>query len=97
MAIFISVVIFNADHDLHMTNMINYVTVLTREVNQMDQPILPGLPPLLTVPEAASVLRIKVSTMRSWLLKRKIRFTKPAGRVCILRSDVEEFIAKGFR
>jgi excisionase family DNA binding protein len=31
---------------------------------------------LLTVSEASAILRLKVSTVRSWLLKRRVPFVK---------------------
>jgi excisionase family DNA binding protein len=42
---------------------------------------------LLSVSEASGMLRIKVSTVRSWLLKRRIPFVKLGGRVFLRRSD----------
>ncbi len=57
--------------------------------------ILIAAPDLLTVPEAAIALRIQLSTMRSWIQKRRIQYSKIGGRVTLLRSDVEDFIRKG--
>jgi excisionase family DNA binding protein len=42
---------------------------------------------LLTVSEASAILRLKVSTVRSWLLKRRVPFVKLGGRVFLQRSD----------
>ena len=48
---------------------------------------------LLTLPEAAPVLRVKVSTLRSWVLHRKIPYVKLlGGRVFLRRSDCESLI-----
>jgi excisionase family DNA binding protein len=46
---------------------------------------------LLTVPEAAKWLRLKPSTVRARLLKRKLVHLKLGGRVFLRRSDLEEF------
>jgi excisionase family DNA binding protein len=50
-------------------------------------------PELLTVPEAAALLRIKVSTLRAWVNQRKIKFAKIGRLVRLRRSDIEAFIA----
>ncbi len=48
---------------------------------------------LLTLAEAARVLRVKVSTLRAWVLRRKIPYVKLlGGRVFIRRSDCEGLI-----
>jgi excisionase family DNA binding protein len=44
-------------------------------------------PDLLTVAEASALLRLKPSTIRAWLLARRIPFVKLGGRVFLLRSD----------
>jgi excisionase family DNA binding protein len=51
---------------------------------------------LLTVPEAAAFLRLKVSTIRSWVLKRRIPYVKLGGRVLIRKVDLEALIEKSF-
>lgn len=48
---------------------------------------------LLTIPEAASMLRLKPSTLRAWVLRRKIAFCKVGRLVRIRRSDVEGLVA----
>ncbi len=48
---------------------------------------------LLTVAEAASFLRLRPSTIRAWILCRKIPFVKLGGRVFLRRTDVEALIA----
>lgn len=49
---------------------------------------------LLTVPETAALLRLKISTIRAWVCQRKIPFVKLGGRlVRIRRSDAEALIA----
>lgn len=48
---------------------------------------------LLTVTEAADILRLKPSTVRAWVLHRKIAYVKLGGRVFIRRVDCEALIA----
>jgi excisionase family DNA binding protein len=48
---------------------------------------------LLTVEETAHLLRLKPSTIRDWILKRRIPFVKFSRRVFIRRIDVEALIA----
>jgi excisionase family DNA binding protein len=62
----------------------------------MDKSVLPDLPPLLTVCEAAAALRVKTSTMRAWILKRRIPKQKSGGKVLLRRCDLEEFLSRGF-
>ena len=47
---------------------------------------------LLTVPEAAALLRLKASTIRAWTSKRRIPFVKVGRLVRIRRSDAEAYI-----
>jgi excisionase family DNA binding protein len=47
---------------------------------------------LLTLPEAAELLRLKTSTLRAWILQRRIRFVKLGRLVRIRRSDAEALI-----
>lgn len=48
---------------------------------------------LLTLPEAAKLLRIKESTLRAWrLAHRHLNFRKIGGKVLVLRADIERFI-----
>lgn len=49
---------------------------------------------LLTVPEAAEYLRIKLSTMRAWRLQRRIEFVKLGGRLVVRRSVLDALIEK---
>jgi excisionase family DNA binding protein len=49
---------------------------------------------LLTIDEAARLLRLKPSTIRDWLYKRRIAFVKLGGRVFLRRGDVESLIAQ---
>lgn len=51
---------------------------------------------LLTVTEAAALLRLQPSTVRSWILKRRIAFVKLGSRVFLRRSDCEALISAGF-
>ncbi len=48
---------------------------------------------LLKVEEAASLLRLRPSTVRAWILKRRIPFVKLGGRVFLKRADCEALIA----
>jgi excisionase family DNA binding protein len=49
---------------------------------------------LLTVKEAADLLRLQVSTIRAWVLKRRVPFVKLGGkRVFFRRVDLEQLIA----
>jgi len=52
-----------------------------------------GLDSLLTLPEAAAVLRLKVSTLRAWLLRRRIPYCKVGRLVRIRRVDVDSLVA----
>ncbi len=48
---------------------------------------------LLTLPEAGSLLRLKVSTLRSWVLKKRISYVKLGSRVFLRRVDCDALIA----
>ena len=49
---------------------------------------------LLTVPEAAALLRLKPSTIRSWVCQKRIPYVKLGGRlVRIRRSDADALIS----
>lgn len=47
---------------------------------------------LLTLPEASKVLRVKISTLRSWRLKGTLPFRKLGGKVLLHRADIQRFI-----
>jgi excisionase family DNA binding protein len=48
---------------------------------------------LLTLPEAAVLLRLKVSTLRAWRLqKRLLPFVKVGRKICVRRNDVQNLI-----
>jgi len=47
---------------------------------------------LLTVTEAAMFLRLKTSTIRAWILRRKVNYIKLGGRVFVRRSDLEALV-----
>jgi excisionase family DNA binding protein len=49
---------------------------------------------LLTIAEAASFLRLKPSTMRAWILRRKLPYCKLGRLVRIKRADVEALVAE---
>jgi len=51
---------------------------------------------LLTVPEAAQLLRIRPSTVRKWLLERKLAHVKLGGRVFLRRADLTALLEKSF-
>jgi excisionase family DNA binding protein len=48
---------------------------------------------LFTLAEASSLLRLKISTLRAWILHRKIAHVKLGGRVFLRKSDCEALIA----
>jgi excisionase family DNA binding protein len=49
---------------------------------------------LVNVAEAAEILGLKPSTIRAWILHRKITYVKLSRRVFIRRSDAEAIIAR---
>jgi excisionase family DNA binding protein len=51
-----------------------------------------GADALLNVSEAAAKFRVEESTIRSWILKRKIPFVRMGRRVLIRLSDADSFI-----
>ena len=51
------------------------------------------MPELLTILEAAALLRLRPSTLRAWLLRRKIPYCKVGRLVRIRRPDLERLIA----
>lgn len=52
---------------------------------------------LLHIPEAARRLGMKPSTIRAWVLKRRIAYCKPGGRaVRIPAEEVERLIVDGY-
>jgi len=48
---------------------------------------------LLTLPEASALLRLQLSTLRAWILHRKITYVKLGGRVFLQKTDLEKLIA----
>jgi excisionase family DNA binding protein len=52
-----------------------------------------GVNDLLTVTESALFLRLRPSTIRAWILRRRIPYVKLGGRVCVRRADLEALIA----
>jgi excisionase family DNA binding protein len=48
---------------------------------------------LLNLTEAAEILRLKPSTVRAWVLRRRIPFVKLGRRVLFRRTDLETLIA----
>ncbi|HKT87949.1 MAG TPA: helix-turn-helix domain-containing protein [Candidatus Sulfotelmatobacter sp.] len=51
-------------------------------------------PELLKAREAATYLRYKESTIRAWILDRRIPYVKLGGKVLLRRSDLDALIAK---
>lgn len=49
---------------------------------------------LLTLAEASTVLRLKPSTLRAWILKRRIAHVKLGSRVFIRRSDIDALVSR---
>ena len=47
---------------------------------------------LMDVSETAEMLRLKESTIRSWILKKKIPYVKLGRRVFVRRSDAQNAI-----
>jgi excisionase family DNA binding protein len=47
---------------------------------------------LLNAPEAANILRLQPSTIRAWILKRKLNHLKLGGRVLLRRSDLQDLL-----
>jgi len=47
---------------------------------------------LITVPEAAQILRVKNGTIRKWIYGGQLPSVKLGGRVCLKTQDVREFI-----
>lgn len=48
---------------------------------------------LITVPEAADFFRVTISTIRSWVLYKRIPYVKVGGAVRFRRADCENLIA----
>ena len=47
---------------------------------------------LMTVSEAAQFLRLQPTTIRAWLLRRKLTYLKVGGRVFIRKSDLLDLL-----
>lgn len=48
---------------------------------------------LLTIGEASAILRLRPSTLRAWILRRKLPYCKVGRLVRIRRGDVDALIA----
>ncbi len=49
---------------------------------------------LLTVPEAAALFQVKISTIRAWVLHKRVPYVKVFGKlVRFRRADLEKLIA----
>lgn len=49
---------------------------------------------LVTIAEASEILRLKPSTIRAWVLRRRIAFVKLGRRVMFRRTELEALIAQ---
>ncbi len=49
---------------------------------------------LLSVDEAAALLNIRVSTVRAWILRRRIPFVKLGRRVLLRKADLDRLITE---
>lgn len=56
-----------------------------------------SLAPLLSVPEAAALLGIKVWTLRQWLSQRRIAFVKIGRLTKLKQEDITAFIERNRR
>jgi excisionase family DNA binding protein len=50
---------------------------------------------LLTINEAAALLRLKPSTLRMWVHKRRIPFVRLGSRIFFRRADIDAEIERG--
>jgi excisionase family DNA binding protein len=48
---------------------------------------------LLTIAEASAILRLRPSTLRAWILRRKLPYCKVGRLIRIRRADVDALIA----
>ena len=55
----------------------------------------PGKDPLLSIPQAAESLGLKVPTIRDWIYRRKIEFVRIGRAVRIRESAIREIIDRG--
>jgi excisionase family DNA binding protein len=51
---------------------------------------------LLTVPETAHLLRLRPSTIRKWLLEKKLAHVKLGRRVFLRRTDLSALLESSF-
>jgi excisionase family DNA binding protein len=51
---------------------------------------------LLTVLETASLLRLRPSTIRKWLLEKKLSYVKLGRRVFLRRADLNTLLEESF-
>jgi excisionase family DNA binding protein len=47
---------------------------------------------LLTVPETAALLRLRPSTIRKWLLEKKLSYVKLGRRVFLRKADLQTLL-----
>ncbi len=51
---------------------------------------------LLTISEASALLRLKSSTLRAWILKRKLSYCKLGSRVLIRRATLMHWFRRAW-
>jgi excisionase family DNA binding protein len=66
--------------------------ILNDSENEREVMVMAEQQQLMDVSETATMLRLKESTVRSWILKRKIPYCKLGRRVFVRRSDAEDLI-----
>lgn len=54
-----------------------------------------GLGDLLTINECSALTRLRPSTLRDWILKKRLTYVKLGWRVFIRRSDIDALILAG--
>ena len=59
---------------------------------RQNQPLADGKYQLMNVQETAELLRLKESTVRNWILRKRIPYVKLGRRVFIRHADVIEII-----
>jgi len=62
------------------------------DLHTLTEPAMPH--DLLTIAEASAALRLQTSTLRSWILKRRIAYCKLGSRVFIRRQDIDSLISR---
>jgi hypothetical protein len=68
-------------------------TTLSSRQDQTKRESIMNSVDMLTVPEAGAYIRFKPSTVRSWILKRRITYHKIHGKVFLRRCDLDKLIS----